>query len=94
MVKNILSKEELLAKARIDYPPGTYFQCIFGQKSNFTVAKDSYPFDYCWNDGQDRILIKVKEKVETDDNTVGIYATQEGWAKILKIAPRSNYELW
>jgi len=89
-----MSKEELLIKARIDYPPGTYFKCIFGNKPNVTVAENAYPFDYCWDDWQNRIVIKTKEKANTNDNTVGIYSKQEGWAKILKTVPLKIYELW
>lgn len=89
-----LDKEELLAKARRDYPPGTYFECIFGKKDSFTSDSDS-PFDYCWDeDEQHRIILRVKEKTTTYDNAVGIYSKYEGWAKILKTAPIPIYELW
>lgn len=90
----MVNKEELLAMARRDYPPGTFFKGIFGTKPNCTVSEDGIPFDYNWDDGGNRILIKVKEKVDTDDNTVGIYSKQEGWAVILKTAPNKFYELW
>lgn len=75
--------KELLENIEKNYPFGTIIRNIsgYGRDKEYTICgvpeEDSNP------DGKS-LIIKVKEKTDTLDNTICIWSERKGWAKIIK----------